>query len=462
MDSAAMLAKVRQHAGIHYRVPVTPDYFVIPGCLTAGTEVFIFGLIAPSAEKLEIKFREDKSMEKVSLLLCAMVQPSPKIFLRTYHNKVTEDVASEDIDVKTGSHFICRVKAYGDGSAKVTVNDKSVTYPPRDGFPLDKVLYFSMHGDFFTGSVSILKPQWPDHLHATLGHQMSAGYHITLEAAVTEGADKMQLNILRAHDVHDDVLLGVVAQFTDPRQLVRRTKQEGVWLEDQVDQEVPFEPGQPFILDVTVQEQDFQMKVNDKVLPPYQHKVFYGIGHNLCLEKNVKFKSLRVCSISHPKHWNNKPPNVKSTNLLLFRAKTPAASPLPVEANTCIYVQGMPLPCATEFKVALAKGAEESAEAALIIHVQVPQGLVYVYDGSEQNKGAGHQCKVKVNRLFACRIDALTDNFKVWINTLSNESGMDGYDVASRFPISEATSLNVFGAVKDVTVLKAPHDVTSA
>lgn len=461
MDSMDMLTKVRRQDGIHYRVPVTPDYFVIPGHFTAETEVYIFGLLPPSAEKLEIKFREDKTMEKVALLVCATVQPSPKVFLRTYHNKTTEEVVSEDIDVKSGSHLICRVKAYPDGSAKVTLNDKSVNYPPRDGFPLDKVLYFSMHGDFFTGSVSILKPQWPDHLHATLGHQMSAGYHITVEGSVTEGADKMQMNILRAHDVHDDVLLGIVAQFSEPRQLVRRTKQEGVWLDDQVDQDVPFEPGQPFILDVTVQEQDFQMKVNDKMLPPYHHKVFYGIGHNLCLEKNIKFKNMRVCSISHPKHWNNKPPNVKVANLLLFKAKTPAASPIPLEPNTCIYVQGMPLPHANEFKVALAKGPEESAEAALMIHVQIPQGMVFVYDGSEQNKGAGHQCKVKVNRLFACRIDAFADTFKVWINTLSNEPGAESYDVTSRFPVAEVTSVNVFGAFKDVSVIKAPHDAVS-
>lgn len=461
LDSMQMLDKVRHQDGIHYRVPVTPDYFVIPNCMTAGTEVFIFGLFAPSAEKLEIKFREEKSMEKVSLLVCVMLQPSPKVILRTYQNKNAEDVASEDIEAKTGNHLIFRVKAYGDGSAKVTLNDKSVNFPPRDGFPLDKVKYFSLHGDFFTGSISIFKTQWPDHLHATLGHQMSAGYHITVEGTVTDGADKMQLNILRAHDVHDDVLLGVVAQFADPRQLVRRTKQEGVWLEDQVEPEVPFEPGQPFSMDLTVQEQDFQMTVNDKPLPPYKHKVFYGIGHNLCLEKNIKFKSLRVCSISHPKHWNNKPPNVKCANLLLFKANTPAASPITIEPNVCFYTQAMPLPHATEFKVALAKGPEETAEAALIIHVQIPQGLIYVYDGSDGNKGSGHQCKIKVNRLFACRIDAQADNFKVYMNTLSNESGLESYDVTSRFPTSEATSLNIFGAVKEVTALKAPQDITN-
>lgn len=458
MDSMDMLTKVRHQDGIHYRVPVTPDYFVIPGNLTAGAEVFIFGLCAPSAEKLEIKFREDKTMENVSLLVCVTLQPSPKVFLRTVHNKVSEDVLSEDIDVKSGSHLIFRIKSYGDGSAKLTLNDKTVTFPPRDGFPLDKVLYFSLHGDFFTGSVSIFKPTWPDHLHATLGHQMAAGYHFIIEGTVPEGADKVQMNILRAHDVHDDVLLGVVAQFADPRQLTRRTKQEGVWLDDQVDQDVPFEPGKPFVLDVSVQEQDFQMKVDDKVLPPYHHKVFYGIGHNLCLEKNIKFKSLRVCSISHPKHWNNKPPNVKVSSLLLFKAKPPAASPIVAEPNTCFYVQMMPLPHAHEFKVAMAKGPGETAEAALIIHAQIQKGLVFVYDGNDQNKGTGHQCKVKVNRLFACRIDILADAFKVWINTLSQDSGTDCYDVAGRFPMSEATSVNVFGAVKDVSVVKAPQE----
>ncbi|XP_077522065.1 uncharacterized protein LOC144133093 [Amblyomma americanum] len=459
MDAVQMLNKVRQVDGIHYRVPVTPDHFLIPGNMTEGTEVYIFGLLAPQAQSLEIKFREAKTLEKVSLLIHASLQPAPNVVLKTYQNKASEDVANSDASLAAGGALCCRVKAYGDGSAKVIVNERVLTFPPRDGFPLDKVMYFSLHGDFFTGSVSVFKKAWPDHLHVTLGHQISAGYQFTLEGSVAADADKMIINILRSHDVHDDVLLGVVAQFAEQRQLVRRTKQEGVWLEDQVDQELPFEQGQPFVVDISVAEEDFQMSVNGKLLPPYKHKVFYGIGHNLCLEKNVKFKSLHVCSISHPKHWNNKPPNVQKATLLYHNMQPPVSGSITLEPNNCFYVQGTPLPHAKEFKVMLAKGGEPTSDALLVIHVQIPQGLVFVYDGQDANKGAGYQIKVKVNRLFSCRADCHADSFKVWVNTFTSDSNAEGYEVKHRFPVNEVTHLSMFGDIKDVSGLRAVEDV---
>ncbi|XP_050037510.2 uncharacterized protein [Dermacentor andersoni] len=460
LDAMQMLSKVRQADGIQYSFPVTPDHFLIPANMTADTEVYIFGLLAPQAERLEVKFREAKTEEHVSLLVLIELQPTPYVALRTYNKKVAEDVAKEDTQIAAGSALCIRVKAYGDGSAKVTVNGHNLTFPPRDGFPLDKVLYFSLHGDFFAGSVSIFKTQWPDHLHVTIGHQISAGYHFTIEGSVTPDADKMMMNILRSHDVHDDVLLGVVAQFADTKQLVRRTKQEGVWLEEQVDPEMPFEPGQPFTVDIAVGEQNFQMTVNGQLLPPYKHKVFYGIGHNLCLEKNAKFKNLRVCSISHPKHWSNKPPNFQKATLLFFNANSPVSSPIQLEPGNSFYVQGTPRPPCTEFKIALSKGAEETAEALLVVHVLLKNGLMFVYDGTDGNKGAGHQLKVKANRLFSCRVDALADNFKVWVNTLSaTDSNTDPFEVKHRFSLNEAGFLNTFGEIKNVTGVKSTEDI---
>ncbi|KAK8761583.1 hypothetical protein V5799_027150 [Amblyomma americanum] len=439
MDAVQMLNKVRQVDGIHYRVPVTPDHFLIPGNMTEGTEVYIFGLLAPQAQRcsrtlflrsLEIKFREAKTLEKVSLLIHASLQPAPNVVLKTYQNKASEDVANSDASLAAGGALCCRVKAYGDGSAKVIVNERVLTFPPRDGFPLDKVMYFSLHGDFFTGSVSVFKKAWRE-----------AGYRSLLHLHTLYTRDgrfrRMIINILRSHDVHDDVLLGVVAQFAEQRQLVRRTKQEGVWLEDQVDQELPFEQGQPFVVDISVAEEDFQMSVNGKLLPPYKHKVFYGIGHNLCLEKNVKFKSLHVCSISQP----------------------PVSGSITLEPNNCFYVQGTPLPHAKEFKVMLAKGGEPTSDALLVIHVQIPQGLVFVYDGQDANKGAGYQIKVKVNRLFSCRADCHADSFKVWVNTFTSDSNAEGYEVKHRFPVNEVTHLSMFGDIKDVSGLRAVEDV---
>ncbi|KAH6927051.1 hypothetical protein HPB50_025898 [Hyalomma asiaticum] len=441
LDAMQMMSKVRQADGIQYSVPVTPDHFLIPGNMTAGTEVYIFGLLSPQAQIFEVKFREAKTLEHVSLLISVGLQPTSSVALRTYQNKTSEDVVKDEVPIAPGSPICVRVKAYADASAKV--------------------LYFSLGGDFFTGSVSIFKTQWPDHLHVTIGHQISAGYHFTVEGSVAPDADKMMMNILRCHDVHDDVLLGIVAQFTEPKQLVRRTKQEGVWLEDQVDAEDPFEPGQPFTLEIAVAEEDFHMTVNGKLLPPYKHKVFYGIGHNLCLEKNAKFKSLKVCSISHPKNWSNKLPNVQQATLLLFNSNSPASTSVQLEPGSCFYVQGTPPPPCNEFKVALSKGAEESAEALLMVHVQVQKGLVFVYDGTDANKGAGHQLKVKANRLFSCRVDALADTFKVWVNTLSAEGNVDPFEIKHRFPLNEAAFLNTFGMLNNVTALKAKEDILS-
>ncbi|CAN7948342.1 unnamed protein product [Ixodes hexagonus] len=77
-------------------------------------------------------------------------------------------------------------------------------------------------------------------------------------------------------------------------------------------------------MDVAVLEKEFNMAVNGKALPPYNHKVFYGQGQFICIDKHVTVKNIRVCSISHPKHWTNKPPNVKQAQLILYCSVSPA------------------------------------------------------------------------------------------------------------------------------------------
>lgn len=109
---------------------------------------------------------------------------------------------------------------------------------------------------------------------------------------------RIAFNVLRSPDVHDDVLVGLSCQFTGEKQMVRRTKQEGVWLDEQLEHEVPFEQGAPFVFDVAIGEKEFNMTVNGKPLPPYNHKVFYGTGQYICVDKNVVLKNIRVCSIS--------------------------------------------------------------------------------------------------------------------------------------------------------------------
>ncbi|KAL3220258.1 hypothetical protein MRX96_029942 [Rhipicephalus microplus] len=385
MESMHALSKIRQLDGIQYSVPVTPDHFPYTG--------------RHGLRHVDVKFREGRTLEQVS-------DERPR----------------------------------GDGADTVTLNGHTLNFPPSDTFKVEKIQFFSIFGDFFTGSVSIFKKEWPDHMHVTIGHHISAGYHFTIQGTVTPDADKMMMNILRCSEVHDDELLGVVAEFTDPKQLVRRTKQEGVWLEDQVDQDDPFEPGKPFTVEVAVGEQDFHMTVNGKLLPPYKHKVFYGTGHNLCLEKNIKFKCLNVCSISHPKHWEHKLPNILKASILLFDV-------------------GIPPPPCNEFKLVLSKDKDDTAEALLIVHALLGKGLVYVYDGTDSNKGDGQKLRVRANRLFSCRVDALADCFKVYVNTLSEVGNSGPFEVKQRFPLTDAAYLNTYGELNNVTVLKAAEDI---
>ncbi|KAL1414906.1 hypothetical protein MTO96_007160 [Rhipicephalus appendiculatus] len=454
------LSKVRELDGIKYSVPVTPDHFLIPGGLIAGSEVYIFGLLSPQSAGMEVKFREGRTLEQVSLNVHVVTQAAPYVALQTYLDNKTHDVVKEDIEeISPGGPLCIRVKTYPDESAKVTLNGHTLNFPPSDTFTLEKIVYFSIYGDFFTGSVSIFKKEWPEHMHVTIGHHISAGYHFTVQGAVTPDADKMMMNILRCSEVHDDELLGIVAQFKDPKQLVRRTKQEGVWLEDQVDHDDPFEPGKPFTVEIAVCEQDFHMTVNGKLLPPYKHKVFYGTGHNLCLQKNVKFKNLDVCSISHPKHWKHKLPNILKASILLFNATSPASSPILMAVGSSFFLQGTPPPPCNEFKLILSKGMEENSEALLVIHALLAKGLMFIYDGTDASKGDGTKLRVRANRLFSCRVDALADSFKVYVNTLSDVEDIGPFDVKQRFPLTDAVFLNIWGELNDVTALQAAEDI---
>lgn len=454
------LSKIRQLDGIQYSVPVTPDHFLIPGGMVAGSEVYIFGLLSPQCTSVDVKFREGRTLEQVSMNVHVGTEPTPYVVLQTHLDNKTNDVVKEDFKgITPGGPLSIRVKTYPDESAKVTLNGHTLNFPPSDTFKVEKIQFFSIFGDFFTGSVSIFKKEWPDHMHVTIGHHISAGYHFTIQGTVTPDADKMMMNILRCSEVHDDELLGVVAEFTDPKQLVRRTKQEGVWLEDQVDQDDPFEPGKPFTVEVAVGEQDFHMTVNGKLLPPYKHKVFYGTGHNLCLEKNIKFKCLNVCSISHPKHWEHKLPNILKASILLFDVPSPASTSIKLAAGNSFLLQGIPPPPCNEFKLVLSKDKDDTAEALLIVHALLGKGLVYVYDGTDSNKGDGQKLRVRANRLFSCRVDALADSFKVYVNTLSEVGNSGPFEVKQRFPLADAAYLNTYGELNNVTVLKAAEDI---
>ncbi|CAN8009566.1 unnamed protein product [Ixodes pacificus] len=179
-------------------------------------------------------------------------------------------------------------------------------------------------------------------MHVTLGNQIAAGYHFTVEGTVSPNADKLVISVLRSPDVHDDVLVGIRCQFEGEKQMVRRTKQEGVWLEEQLETQFPFALGEPFTMDVAVLEKEFHMAVNGQALPPYNHKVFYGQGQFICIDKNVTVKNIRVCSISHPKHWTSKPPNVKQASLIFHRNDAPASRQVMLDVGQCYYIQGTP------------------------------------------------------------------------------------------------------------------------
>lgn len=461
MDAIQMLCKVRQADGVHYRLPVTPDDFLIPGNLTPGTEIYIFGLLSPTMEKVEFQVREGKTRERVSLSVLATSTPEAKITVRTYQNKTHTVDSSAEAELSPSEAIVIRVKAYANGVARVTINEKVLTFTQKADLPLDKCAYFSIFGDVFTAAISLFKPHWPDHFHVTLGNTIAAGYHFTIEGTVAPEAEKIAFNVLRSPDVHDDVLVGLSCQFTGEKQMVRRTKQEGVWLDEQLEHEVPFEQGAPFVFDVAIGEKEFNMTVNGKPLPPYNHKVFYGTGQYICVDKNVVLKNIRVCSISHPKHWTNKPPNVKQANLIFHNSDTPTTRPIRVDVGQCYYVQGTPIPHSKTFKIVFAKGDAADSDALLVVEAMVPERKVFVYDGDAGNKGEGTPADIKIGRLFSCRIDVLPENYKLWVNTLASDANADAYIVKHRLPISDVGYLNVFGQIKQLSALKAVEEFTS-
>ncbi|XP_040066933.2 uncharacterized protein LOC8037716, partial [Ixodes scapularis] len=354
---------------------------------------------------------------------------------------------------------VLRLKAYDDGVAKVTLNDRILSFRQEADLEIDKCQYFSIVGDVFVASVSIFKPEWPDHMHVTLGNQIAAGYHFTVEGTVSPTADKLVISVLRSPDVHDDVLVGIRCQFEGEKQMVRRTKQEGVWLEEQLETQFPFALGEPFTMDVAVLEKEFHMAVNGQTLPPYNHKVFYGQGQFICIDKNVTVKNIRVCSISHPKHWTSKPPNVKQASLIFHRSDAPASRQIMLDVGQCYYIQGTPPLHSKTFKITFAKGDTENAEALLVLQPVLAENRVYVYDGSPEQKGNGLHADIRIGRLFSCRIDVGADSYKVWVNTLVSDDNVDPYEVKHRLPITEALFLNVFGHIKNVSALKAVEEV---
>ncbi|KAL1447092.1 hypothetical protein MTO96_044388 [Rhipicephalus appendiculatus] len=70
---------------------------------------------------MEVKFREGRTLEQVSLNVHVVTQAAPYVALQTYLDNKTHDVVKEDIEeISPGGPLCIRVKTYPDESAKVT------------------------------------------------------------------------------------------------------------------------------------------------------------------------------------------------------------------------------------------------------------------------------------------------------------------------------------------------------
>ncbi|KAM7289429.1 hypothetical protein ISCGN_029558 [Ixodes scapularis] len=103
---------------IHLRV--TPDDFLIPGSMTPGTEIYVFGLLSPNAESIEFLLRPEKTRERVALSAVATLSPHPLVTLRSYVHKTYTDQSSGGVELSPADAVVLRLKAYDDGVAKQT------------------------------------------------------------------------------------------------------------------------------------------------------------------------------------------------------------------------------------------------------------------------------------------------------------------------------------------------------
>ncbi|CAN7995823.1 unnamed protein product, partial [Ixodes hexagonus] len=435
LDAAQMLNKVRQADGVHYRLPVTPDDFLIPGCMTVGTEIYVFGLLSPTADKVEFLLRPMKTRERVALSALATVTPETKVTLRSYVQKTYTDQTSGEVELSPSDSVVFRIKAYQGGVAKVTYLISSSASPKTSGENPESPR--ARGAIMMETSCTVASLTFVGCVHVNTDSQVSVVFFTDRNVSITtvEITDSRQDSASINLDMKSFFLL----------------KAKSMLSETEIDRNVLF-------LVVSTVFKLYLFSLSPSKLDKKKFINNYDGKNNHTYYSAFREKRLTDVANQEARSVNViRPERLAPRSAAIHQTDAPASKPIKMEVNQCYYIQGTPPLHAKTFKIAFAKGDSDAAEALLVIESIISESKVHVFDGAPGNKGAGSPADIKIGRLFSCRIDVGADSYKarVWVNTLVSDVNVDAYEVKHRLPISEAAFLNVTGQIKNVSALKA-------
>lgn len=197
----------------------------------------------------------------------------------------------------SGRPFLLVITAFAEGYELEVNGLPFTTFNHREGLALADVTHLCIHGDVILRAVHIPVPKMPKRLRVTIPGKVKVGDVFTFRGEVPAGAEKFVLNFQSGPGVEDDIALHINPRFGESA-IVRNSRKNGNWGDEDRAGNMLLVPGQSFLLQVHALEEAYKLRVDGYDYSFFVHRLKLDCASNIVAEGDLVLHDVRVESVT--------------------------------------------------------------------------------------------------------------------------------------------------------------------
>lgn len=232
----------------------------------------------------------------------------------------------------TAAHPFLVVVSASIDSLEVEVNGNLfTTFKLRDGMPITNITHLSIYGDVIVSAIHIPLETFPKHLRLGIPDKTKVGDVFALRGRVPAGCDRFVVNLQCGSGQSDDVVFHFNPRMDDGY-VVRNTRSDEQWAEEETAGGIPFACGEPFHLMIGTGSDAYRTWVNGQEFINFGHRMDMRNACILYVEGEADFEDIAIDSIASrlpSQSEDNSVRNFQKSDVQLFNPPMPVSHRIP-------------------------------------------------------------------------------------------------------------------------------------
>ncbi|XP_053545063.1 galectin-4-like [Bombina bombina] len=120
--------------------------------------------------------------------------------------------------------------------------------------------------------------------------------NIYLQGTIPTHHESFTLRFSMGQQEGSDVAFHMKACYDGRDRVVFNSYEAGAWMEEELKKEMPFPPGELFMLNVEVHEKEYQVLVNGSPFYNFTHRLPLGQVNQLRVDGDITVSNICICS----------------------------------------------------------------------------------------------------------------------------------------------------------------------